>query len=41
MDEDTDILDEIHQKKSKKDFKTVINRSKFSQYDLEEVMMEA
>ena len=40
MDEDLEILDEI-EKKKKKDFKSVINSSKYSQTELDEVMMEA
>jgi hypothetical protein len=40
MEEDQEILDEIEQKKQKKSFQAVINKSKFSKYDLDEVMME-
>jgi hypothetical protein len=40
MDEDTDILDEIEQKRQKKSFHAVINKSKFSKFELDEVMME-
>ena len=38
--EDNDILGEIQQKKKKKSFQSVINSSKYTKYDLDEVMME-
>ncbi len=41
MDEDTDILNEIEQKKKKKSFESIINRSKYSKLELDEVMMES
>jgi hypothetical protein len=37
---DDEILDEIAQKRQKKSFNQVINKSKFSKYDLDEVMVE-
>jgi hypothetical protein len=41
MEEDTEILDEIEQKRQKKSFHSIINKSKFSQFELDEVMSEA
>ena len=41
MNEDQDILKEIEQKKKKKSFESVINKGKFSDFELDEVMMES
>ncbi len=40
MDEDQDLLAEIEKKRKKKSFESVINKGKFSETELEEVMME-
>lgn len=41
MDEDKLILDEIQQKKGKRNLQSILNKSKFSSVELDEVMMEA
>ncbi len=40
MDEDQDILNEIEKKRKKKSFESIINKGKFSEFELDEVMME-
>ncbi len=41
MDEEQDLLEEIDALRKKKSFKSVINKGKFSRYELDEVMLEA
>lgn len=40
MDEDKQILDEIHSRKDSKSFRSVINRSRFSRSELDDIMGE-
>ena len=39
--EDTEVLDKIETRKRKKSFQSIINSSKFSDMELDEVMLEA
>ena len=40
MDEDRDILSKIKQKKNKKSFESMINNGKYTDSELDEVMMD-
>jgi len=39
--DDNDILDEIDLKKKKKSFHSLINKSKYSDFEMDDVMLEA